>query len=61
MGVVVAVPDRRHLDLPPRSLVLEVRSLSQQIGHSLREHLAVLVWAPPARVVADIQGCLANY
>jgi hypothetical protein len=24
MGVVVTVPDRRQLDLPPRSLVLEV-------------------------------------
>jgi hypothetical protein len=24
MGVVVAVPDRRQLDLPPRSLGLEV-------------------------------------
>jgi hypothetical protein len=28
MGVVVAVPDRRQLDLPPRSLVLEVYLLS---------------------------------
>ena len=36
MGVVVAVPDRRQLDLPPRSLVLWVRPLSQQIGHLLR-------------------------
>ena len=30
MGVVVAVPDRRQLDLPPRSLVPWVRSLSQE-------------------------------
>src|SRR5829696_8443793 len=35
MGVVVAVPDRRQLDLPPRSLILEVHNpLREWSGHA---------------------------
>ena len=46
MGVVVAVPDRRHLDLPPRSLVLSPNARP--------------AWAPAGKGAAAPQVCFAQ-
>ena len=46
MGVVVAVPDRRQLDLPPRSLVLSPNARP--------------AWAPAGKGAAAPQVCFAQ-
>ena len=46
MGVVVAVPDRRQLDLPPRSLVLSPNARP--------------AWPPAGKGAAEPQVCFAQ-